>query len=120
MQEPFISIDHVQLAIPRGAEEAARRFYGGVLGMREVDKPAELEKRGGCWFESGPVRIHLGVEEEFRPAKKAHPGLRCAEYEALLSRLREAGVDFQEDRNRPGVRRCHVSDCFGNRLELIG
>lgn len=117
---PFIAIDHVQLGMPRGEEARARAFYGELLGMTELKKPAELAKRGGCWFESGPVQIHLGVEEEFRAAKKAHPGLRCADYDGLVARLQAAGVDTIEDRNIPGVRRCHVFDCFGNRLELIG
>jgi catechol 2,3-dioxygenase-like lactoylglutathione lyase family enzyme len=117
---PFLAIDHVQLAMPRGEEAQARAFYGGILGMSEMPKPPELAKRGGCWFESGAVQIHLGVEEEFRPAKKAHPGLRCGDYDGLVARLRAAGVDVVEDRNIPGVRRCHVADCFGNRLELIG
>jgi catechol 2,3-dioxygenase-like lactoylglutathione lyase family enzyme len=117
---PFSAIDHVQLAMPRGEEAKARHFYGDVLGMTEMAKPPELAKRGGCWFASGAVQIHLGVEEEFRPAKKAHPGLRCGDYDGLVERLRAAGVDVQEDRNIPGVRRCHVFDCFGNRLELIG
>jgi catechol 2,3-dioxygenase-like lactoylglutathione lyase family enzyme len=119
VKEPFVTIDHVQLAMPRGEESAARRFYGDVLGMREMEKPEELKKRGGCWFASGAVQIHLGVEDEFRPAKKAHPGLKCADYDGLLGRLRGAGIEVQEDRNIPGVRRCHVQDCFGNRLELI-
>jgi catechol 2,3-dioxygenase-like lactoylglutathione lyase family enzyme len=112
-------VDHVQLAMPRGEELAARQFYGDVLGMREVEKPEDLKKRGGCWFASGAVQIHLGVEDKFRPAKKAHPGLKCANYDTLLVRLRGAGIEVQEDRNIPGVRRCQVQDCFGNRLELI-
>jgi catechol 2,3-dioxygenase-like lactoylglutathione lyase family enzyme len=116
---PFSAIDHVQLAMPRGEEAKARHFYGDVLGMTEMAKPPELAKRGGCWFASGAVQIHLGVEEEFRPAKKAHPGLRCGDYDGLVERLRATGVDVQEDRNIPGVRRCHVFDPFGNRLELI-
>jgi hypothetical protein len=117
---PFTATDHVQLAMPRGEEARARAFYGALLRMTEVEKPAELAKRGGCWFESGAVQIHLGVEEEFRPAKKAHPGLRCADYDGLVARLRTAGVEVVEDLNIPGVRRGHVFDCFGNRLELIG
>jgi catechol 2,3-dioxygenase-like lactoylglutathione lyase family enzyme len=117
---PFSAIDHVQLAMPRGEEAKARQFYGQVLGMTEVAKPPELAKRGGCWFASGAVQIHLGVEEAFRPAKKAHPGLRCVNYDGLVERLRAAGVEVNEDRNIPGARRCHVFDPFGNRMELIG
>jgi catechol 2,3-dioxygenase-like lactoylglutathione lyase family enzyme len=120
MQSSFVAIDHVQLAMPHGEEAKARAFYGGVLGMTELAKPPELAKRGGCWFASGVVQIHLGVEEEFRPAKKAHPGLRCTDYDGLVARLRAAGVEVVEDRNIPGVRRAHVFDCFGNRLELVG
>ena len=117
--ETFTAIDHVQLAMPSGQEQAARNFYAGVLGMREIPKPVELAARGGCWFESGGVHIHLGVEPEFRPAKKAHPALRCAEYEALLSRLTTAGIRIDEPNDIAGVRRCHIHDCFGNRIELI-
>ena len=117
--DPFIAIDHVQLAMPRGEEAKARAFYGELLGMTELAKPAELAKRGGCWFASGSVQIHLGVEEDFRSAKKAHPGLRCAKYDGLMARLRAAGVEVVEDLNIPGVRRGHVFDCFGNRLELV-
>jgi catechol 2,3-dioxygenase-like lactoylglutathione lyase family enzyme len=115
----FIAIDHVQLAMPRGEEEKARHFYRDLLGMTEIAKPPELEKRGGCWFQSGSVQVHLGVEENFRPSKKAHPALRCHDYDALTSRLRAAGVDLVEDAGIPGVKRCHVFDAFGNRIELI-
>ena len=116
---PFSSIDHVQLAMPAGGEERARAFYGMLLGMAEVPKPAELAKRGGCWFACGPVQVHLGVEDDFRPAKKAHPAFRCFEFDALIVRLRGAGVTVSEDASIPGVRRCHISDPFGNRIELI-
>lgn len=98
---------------------AARKFYADILGMKELPKPAELAKRGGCWFGSGDVQIHLGVEENFRPAKKAHPALCCADYDSLLARLRAAGAAVVEDESIPGVRRCHVFDCFGNRIELV-
>lgn len=116
----FTAIDHVQLAMPAGGEERAREFYRDVLGMAEIPKPAELARRGGCWFASGDVQIHLGVEKEFRPAKKAHPALRCRDYEKLIRRLRAAGIDVMEDENIPGVPRCHVADPFGNRIELKG
>ena len=115
----FSAIDHVQLAMPSGAEDRARTFYATVLGMTEVPKPAELAKRGGCWFESGVVQLHLGVEAEFRPARKAHPALRCVDYDGLVSRIREAGVEIKDDDSIPGVRRCHIFDPFGNRIELI-
>ena len=121
MEEPFSAIDHVQLAMPQREreEERARGFYCGVLGMTEIPKPPELAKRGGCWFGSGDVQLHLGVEADFRPAKKAHPAVRCRNYEDLTSRLRAAGIEVTEDENIPGVRRCHVFDPFGNRVELI-
>ena len=117
--DPFSAIDHVQLAMPAGEEERARGFYGGLLGMTEVVKPVALAKRGGCWFECGPVQIHLGVEGDFRPARKAHPALRCCDYESLTARLRLAGVEIMNDESIPGVRRCHIADPFGNRIELI-
>jgi|ERR1700683_4002414 len=119
MEEPFSAIDHVQLAMPDGEEERARGFYCGVLGMMEIPKPPELAKCGGCWFASGCVQLHLGVEANFRPAKKAHPAVRCSDYQALTACLRAAGIEVTEDENIPGVRRSHVFDPFGNRLELI-
>ncbi|MGH9494409.1 MAG: VOC family protein, partial [Candidatus Sulfotelmatobacter sp.] len=114
---PFTAIDHVQLAIPAGEEDRARAFYGGLLGMIELPKPPELAKRGGCWFASGSAQIHLGVEADFRPARKAHPSLRCVDYEGLKAQLRAAGVEINDDTNIPGVQRCHISDPFGNRIE---
>jgi catechol 2,3-dioxygenase-like lactoylglutathione lyase family enzyme len=116
---PFNAIDHVQLAMPVGQEEHARAFYRDVLNMSEIPKPPELAKRGGCWFASGDVQVHLGVEADFRPAKKAHPALRCVDYQFLLSRLRQANVIVQEVDDVPGVRRSHIHDPFGNRIELI-
>lgn len=119
MSLPFAAIDHVQLAMPRGEEERARAFYAGVLGMKELSKPQELAARGGCWFASGSVQLHLGVEDEFRPARKAHPGLVCPEYDALLLRLHHAGVAVREDSAIPQTRRAFAEDPFGNRLEII-
>lgn len=118
-QPSFVAIDHVQLAMPAGAEEDARAFYGTLLGMTEVPKPPELAKRGGCWFKSGNVQLHLGVEADFRPARKAHPALRCRDYAELLQRLRNAGVEVAQAHDIPGVDRCHIHDPFGNRIELI-
>jgi len=115
----FLSIDHVQLAMPAGGESVARRFYSGVLGMNEVQKPSELAERGGCWFESGSVQIHLGVEHDFHSAKKAHPAIRCSDYDGLLAKLRKAAVEITAADEIPGVRRCHIHDPFGNRTELI-
>jgi len=119
MPLPFTAIDHVQLAMPPGEEEKARGFYCDVLGMTELPKPAALAARGGCWFDGGGVQIHLGVEEDFRPARKAHPALRCRDYDALILRLQQSGVNVIPDTSIPEVTRCHVHDCFGNRIELI-
>jgi len=116
---PFTRIDHVQLAMPAGEEGKARAFYRDLLGMVELPKPPELAKRGGCWFASGEVQIHLGVEKDFRPAKKAHPALRCRDYDALTSMLREARIEVIADDSNPGVVRCYIHDPFGNRIELI-
>src|SRR5215472_16025605 len=87
---PFSAIDHVQIAMPAGGERQARAFYADLFGMTEVAKPAELAKRGGCWVTCAPVQIHLGVEDDFRPAKKAHPALRCFDYAGLIARIRAA------------------------------
>jgi catechol 2,3-dioxygenase-like lactoylglutathione lyase family enzyme len=118
-EPPFTAIAHVQLAMPKGAEDAARLFYRDLLGMIEIPKPPELAKRGGVWFQSGPVQLHLGVEDDFKPARKAHPALRCGTYQALTDRLRDRGVPVHDDTSLPGVTRCHIHDCFGNRIELI-
>jgi hypothetical protein len=119
MPSPFTAIDHVQLAIPVGAEDVARRFYCELLELIEVPKPAESAKKGGCWFESGAVQIHLGVEEPFQPARKAHPALRCQDYEGLVARLTAAGVPVRPASDVPGITRCHIEDPFGNRIELV-
>jgi catechol 2,3-dioxygenase-like lactoylglutathione lyase family enzyme len=119
MSVPFSAIDHVQLAMPKGEEETARRFYRDVLGMTELQKPAELAKRGGCWFESGKVQIHLGIENDFRPAKKAHPALRCENYAAFVAHLEKQGIEVIPDDALPGTTRCYIHDPFGNRIELI-
>lgn len=113
------SFHHVQLAMPAGEEERARAFYGGVLGMDEVDKPPTLAQRGGCWFRAGVVEIHLGVQEPFAPARKAHPGVLVEELDAVEARFREAGIDVRGDGALPGYRRFYVDDCFGNRLEFL-
>jgi catechol 2,3-dioxygenase-like lactoylglutathione lyase family enzyme len=112
-------IDHVQLAMPPGAEAEAERFYSGLLGLTRVPKPPALAVRGGCWFRNGRVQIHLGAETEFRPARKAHPALLVEGYDALLASLTAAGVATRRDQENPEVRRCHVDDPFGNRIELI-
>lgn len=114
-----LSIDHVQLAMPKDGEERARNFYRDVLGMREIPKPEALAKRGGCWFASGEAQVHLGVEEDFRPAKKAHPALVVEGLDEILERCEKAGLASKPDAEIDGRRRVHVFDPFGNRLELI-
>ncbi len=111
-------IDHVQLAMPAGGEDAARDFYARLLEIPEVPKPAALAGRGGAWFESDQVKIHLGVDAEFRPARKAHPALLVCDLRALVQRLRHAGVAVSEE-PLPGYDRVYVADPFGNRLELM-
>ena len=115
----FATIDHVQLAMPPGREAEAEAFYRDVLGFSVVPKPPALAARGGRWFEQGGVRIHLGVEADFQPARKAHPALVVAPFDALLARLAGAGIELRWASDGPGVRRGHIDDCFGNRLELI-
>jgi catechol 2,3-dioxygenase-like lactoylglutathione lyase family enzyme len=115
----IVGVDHVQLAMPAGGEDAARRFYGEVLGLAEVPKPASLAGRGGAWFESGDVRLHLGVEADFRPARKAHPALRVEGLTALIVRCVDAGYPVERAVPLPGVERVHVADPFGNRIEFL-
>lgn len=117
---PILSIDHIQIAMPEGEEDKARTFYVGILGFTEIPKPAELAKRGGAWFHSGDVQVHLGVEAGFRPARKAHPAFLVSELDALLARVGKAG--YETDTSQPaldGYRRAHVFDPFGNRIELM-
>jgi catechol 2,3-dioxygenase-like lactoylglutathione lyase family enzyme len=114
----ILGIDHVQVAAPPGCEKAARAFYGGVLGLEEIQKPEALAARGGCWFRAGEQELHVGVEEAFAPARKAHPGLVADDLEELAGRLRAAGHVTAFDAAVPGARRFHVADPFGNRLEI--
>lgn len=114
------ALDHLQVAMPRGEEARARIFYGNLLGLQEQPKPEPLRGRGGLWFVlAGGVGFHLGVEEDFRPARKAHPALRCADFCALLVRLAAAGVATDAGVDEAGRRRAYLHDPFGNRLELI-
>ena len=115
----IVAVDHVQLAMPAGGEDEARRFYAGVLGIPEVPKPENLAKRGGCWFELGPVRIHLGVEADFRPAKKAHPSLIVDDLAGLQTTLDAAGFVTRPGDYLEGYNRIDVNDPFGNRIELM-
>jgi catechol 2,3-dioxygenase-like lactoylglutathione lyase family enzyme len=116
----ILSINHVQLAMPAGEEEKAREFYINLLGFSEIQKPPELAKRGGAWFQSGSVQLHLGVEADFKPACKAHPAFLVDDFEALITKFQNAG--YETDTSQPpldGYQRAHVFDPFGNRIELM-
>lgn len=112
-------LDHLQIAMPKGEEAAARHFYGEVLGLNEIPKPEPLAGRGGCWFEGQGIQIHLGVEAEFQPSKKAHPAFLVGDLEALRTHLAAAKVALTPDDTLPHVRRFYAADPFGNRLEFI-
>ena len=116
---PLLAIEHVQLAMPPGEEAKARAFYGELLGLPEVAKPAHLAARGGVWFEAGPVKVHLGVEDGFRPARKAHPAFVVDDLDRLVARLRAAGCRVADDTPLAGWRRTYTWDLFGNRIELM-
>ena len=116
----ILSIDHVQIAMPAGEEEKARAFYVNLLGFSEIPKPAELAKRGGAWFESGRVQVHLGIEADFKPARKAHPAFIVDELDVLIAHIKASGYEI--DTSQPpldGYKRAHVFDPFGNRIELM-
>jgi catechol 2,3-dioxygenase-like lactoylglutathione lyase family enzyme len=115
---PITGIDHVQVAAPPGCEAEARAFYGRLLGLEELAKPEPLAARGGCWFRAGAQELHVGVEDPFTPARKAHPGLVADDLAGVAARLRGAGIEVAWDEAIPGTRRFHVADPFGNRLEL--
>jgi catechol 2,3-dioxygenase-like lactoylglutathione lyase family enzyme len=114
----IVGVDHIQLAMPPGGEDEARAFYSVLLGLPEVPKPAELAARGGAWFESPEIKVHLGVERDFRPARKAHPGLLVEGLPELSAKLRSAGYEVL-DEPMGARRRIYVHDPFGNRLELM-
>lgn len=115
----IVGLHHVQLAMPPGREEDAVAFYEGLLRLPRVDKPPNLERRGGCWFESDSTRVHLGVEDDFSAARKAHPALLVTDLEPLRGRLEAAGVVVVDDEPLPGFDRFYAYDPFGNRLELL-
>lgn len=116
---PVVGLDHVQLAMPEGAEPQARIFYGTLLGLTELAKPQELAGRGGAWFQCGGIQVHLGVENGFRPAKKAHPAFLVEQFEELVARLQREGFEVTEDTSLSAVRRAFANDPFGNRIELV-
>ncbi|MGW0884504.1 glyoxalase [Streptomyces sp. NPDC002671] len=115
----LVTLDHVQLAAPPGSEDSLRAYYVNVLGMTEIPKPPALAARGGCWFEAGFVQLHLGIEPAFRPAKKAHPGLRVQDIETFATRIAASGAPVTWDDNLPGHRRFYSQDPVGNRLEFL-
>jgi catechol 2,3-dioxygenase-like lactoylglutathione lyase family enzyme len=112
-------MDHVQLAMPAGGEEQARWFYGTVLGLTEIEKPEPLAARGGCWFEAPGVIVHLGVQENFAPAQKAHPAFLILDLGQLLVAMKDHGLEVVRDTSLSDVRRFYGSDPFGNRIEFI-
>jgi catechol 2,3-dioxygenase-like lactoylglutathione lyase family enzyme len=114
-----VGLDHVQLAMPPGAESDAEAFYAAFLGFSRIPKPEPMAGRGGCWFVSGPVSLHLGVEADFRPAKKAHPALVVRGLAALVSRAEAEGIDVRPNPDQPPGAGCYIDDPFGNRIELI-
>ena len=116
---PATAIHHIQLAMPRGEEERGRAFYGDLLGLTEIPKPATLNERGGLWFQIGALELHLGIEDDFRPAKKAHPGLLVDDLPTLVTRLEAAGHATKPDNLLAGYDRAYVHDPFGNRIELL-
>lgn len=113
------SIDHVQVAAPAGCEQAAREFYGSILGMQEIVKPETLRARGGCWFRCGRDQIHVGVERNFRAAQKAHPAFAVANLHDLREALQARGIPVIDDDNLPDAQRFYVHDPWGNRLEFL-
>lgn len=115
----LISLHHIQLAMPKGGENTARNFYEGLLGLAEVPKPRELAKRGGVWFELGNIGVHLGVEDGFRPARKAHPAFQVSDLETLFTRLYAANVPLKRDDALPDYNRFYADDPFGNRIEFL-
>jgi catechol 2,3-dioxygenase-like lactoylglutathione lyase family enzyme len=112
-------IDHIQIAAPAGCEDAAREFYGSILGLKEIEKPAILRARGGCWFECGSQQVHIGVERNFQPAKKAHPAFAVFHFDELRKTLRALGATVVDDENLPGMRRFYAEDPWGNRIEFV-
>ncbi len=119
MIELITGLHHVQLAIPEGGEAVGRDFYGGVLGLQEIDKPAHLQPRGGCWFRSSAVEVHLGVDPDFHPARKAHPAFIVDSLDQVDERLAEAGCEVDVDTQLSGFNRFYSADPFGNRLEFL-
>lgn len=115
----IFGLDHVQLAMPAGQEDTARAFYSGVLGLEEEAKPASLARRGGVWFKRGELRLHPGIDEDFKPARKAHPALLVRGLQEIVARCQAAGFEPTTDEPLQGFDRVYVLDPFGNRIELL-
>jgi catechol 2,3-dioxygenase-like lactoylglutathione lyase family enzyme len=119
MDSLVVRVDHLQIAAPEGCESAARDFYGSILGMKEIEKPPALRARGGCWFQCGPQQVHIGVERNFHPAKKAHPAFAVFRLDELREMLKSKRVPIVEDDDLPGTRRFYTEDPWGNRIEFV-
>jgi catechol 2,3-dioxygenase-like lactoylglutathione lyase family enzyme len=115
----FKAIDHFQLASPKNTEDQSRKFFNEILMFREVDKPASLKSNGGVWFESGSIKINVGTEDQFIPARKAHPALEVENLRDFKQHLITNRVSFTEDKRLPGANRIYISDPFGNRIEIL-
>jgi catechol 2,3-dioxygenase-like lactoylglutathione lyase family enzyme len=115
----YVRLHHVLLALPEGQEDRARAFFSGVLGMIEVEKPAAMTPRGGAWFRSGGVEVHVGIDADFRAAARAHPAFLVDDLDDVAARLRAAGQDVTWDDQFPAHRRIYAADPFGNRLEFL-
>ena len=115
----ILGLDHIQIAMPEGEDVQARSYYGNLLGLNEVDKPGSLAGRGGVWFENGDVKVHLGVDAQFVPARKAHPGFKVADLDSLSQQLRVHGFKVEVAEQVPGFRRIFTADPFGNKIEFL-
>jgi len=119
LKDVWVALDHVQLAIPPDSEAACREFYVGILGMAEVEKPANLAKRGGLWLRTRNVQIHLGVDADFHPARKAHPAIVASDVTAVATHLSAKGIEVVWDESLSDRKRFYVYDNVGNRLEIV-
>jgi catechol 2,3-dioxygenase-like lactoylglutathione lyase family enzyme len=117
--DAFLGLHHVQLPIPAGGEDKCRQFWGSILGFTELAKPPVLAARGGCWFRGGKLEVHLGVEKDFRPATKAHPGILIRGLDEVSNQLTAHGIEVEWDDKFPGMRRFYAFDLLGNRLEFL-
>ncbi|WP_010093851.1 VOC family protein [Ornithinibacillus scapharcae] len=119
MRFQYEQLDHVQIAAPKGGEEQARKFYRDLLGFQEVDKPDKLKARGGAWFSNGQVHIHIGIEEPFQPARKAHPAIRVRNIEEMKQYLNSSNALYKVDHELSGANLFYMDDPFGNRIEFL-